>query len=88
MSGDRPSEERLRRGTTVETDQSNADNDNPLRGEIKRVIDEGESPQGTKVELESGATVYVRRVVIDWETESLLTERPLLTTPRGVFVVE
>ena len=44
-------------------DQSNADN--PLRGEIKQVIDEGESPQGVTVELESGATGYVQRTVVD-----------------------
>jgi nucleolar protein 56 len=36
---------------TVEIDRSNADNDNPLRGEIERVIDEGESPQGVTVFL-------------------------------------
>lgn len=65
MSGNRPSEEELRRGMTVEINQSNADNDNPIRGEIKRIIDEGESPQGVKVELESGVTGYVEQVVTD-----------------------
>jgi uncharacterized protein YwbE len=65
VSGDRLSEEELRRGMTAGIDQSNADNDNPLRGEIKQVIDEGESPQGVRVELESGATGYVQRVVTD-----------------------
>lgn len=68
MSGDRPTEESLRRGMTVEIDQSNADNADdaePLRGEIKTIVDEGDSPQGAKVKLKSGVTGYVRRVVTD-----------------------
>ncbi|UPW00267.1 YwbE family protein [Halorussus gelatinilyticus] len=66
MSGNRPTEDELRRGMTVEIDQSNADNApdaDPIRGEIRTVIDEGDSPQGVKVELKSGVTGYVERVV-------------------------
>jgi uncharacterized protein YwbE len=65
VSGNRPSEEELRQGITVEIEQSNADNADPIRGEIRAVIDEGESPQGVKVELESGVTGYVERVVTE-----------------------
>ena len=66
MSGERPSEESLRRGMTVQIEQSNTDNADdaePLMGEIKTIIDEGESPQGTKVKLKSGVTGYVTSVV-------------------------
>jgi uncharacterized protein YwbE len=65
VSGNRPSEEELRQGITVEIEQSNADNADPIRGEIRAVIDEGERPQGVKVELESGVTGYVERVVTE-----------------------
>ncbi|UPV74228.1 YwbE family protein [Halorussus limi] len=68
MSGNRPDEEELRPGMTVEIDQSNADNAadaDPIRGDIRAVIDEGDSPQGVKVKLESGVTGYVRRVVAE-----------------------
>ena len=53
---------------TVEIEQSNADNADdadPLRGEIKTIVDEGESPQDAKVKLKSGVPGYVRRVVND-----------------------
>jgi len=53
---------------TVEIEQANADNADeadPLRGEIKTIIDEGKSPQGTKVKLKSGVTGYAQRVVND-----------------------
>ena len=39
---------------TVEIEQSNADNDEPIRGEVKQVMDDGR--KGAKVKLESGAT--------------------------------
>ena len=68
MSSNRPTEDELRQGMTVEIDQSNADNApdaDPLRGEIKHIIDEGDSPQGVKVELETGVTGYVEQVVAD-----------------------
>lgn len=53
---------------TVEIEQSNAENApdvEPLRGEVQRIADEGDSPQGVKVKLESGATGYVERVVAE-----------------------
>ncbi|MFC4450247.1 MULTISPECIES: DUF2196 domain-containing protein [Halorussus] len=68
MSADRPAESELRRGMTVEIEQSNADNAadaDPIRGEIQTIIDEGESPQGVKVKLQSGITGYVTQVVTD-----------------------
>ncbi|WP_321112984.1 hypothetical protein [Halorussus salinisoli] len=37
----------------------------PLRGEIRAIVDEGDSPQGVKGELQSGVTGHVRRVVAD-----------------------
>ncbi|PSQ50515.1 hypothetical protein BRD15_01560 [Halobacteriales archaeon SW_6_65_15] len=68
MSGERPTAETLRRGMTVEIEQANADNADeadPLLSEIKTIIDEGESPRGTKVKLKSGVTGYAQRVVND-----------------------
>ncbi|WP_132060160.1 DUF2196 domain-containing protein [Halorussus amylolyticus] len=62
MSGERPDRESLRRGMTVEIEQSNADNDAPIRGEIRTVF-EDESPKGAKVKLESGVTGWVERIV-------------------------
>jgi hypothetical protein len=53
---------------TVAVEQANADNADeaePLRGEIQTVIDEGDSPQGAKVKLESGVTGYVTWVVAE-----------------------
>jgi uncharacterized protein YwbE len=68
MSGERPTEASLRRGMTVEIEQTNTDNADDadsLRGEIRSIIDEGESPQGVTVKLDTGVTGYVRRVVND-----------------------
>lgn len=68
MSGERQSAESLRRGMTVEIEQSNADNADdaaPLRGEIQTIIDGGDSPQGVKVKLDFGVKGYVQRVVDD-----------------------
>jgi uncharacterized protein YwbE len=50
---------------TVEIDQSNADNDELIRGDIRQVLDGDETPQGVKVKLQSGVTGYVERVVAD-----------------------
>jgi hypothetical protein len=53
---------------TVAVEQANADNADeaePIRGEIQTVIDEGETPQGAKVKLKSGVTGYVTRVVAE-----------------------
>lgn len=64
MSSERPNRENLRRGMMVEIEQSNADNAEPIRGEIQNVL-EDDSPKGAKVKLESGATGWVQSVVPD-----------------------
>lgn len=68
-TGDRPSDDELRPGMTVEIEQSNADNApdaEGIRGEIRQVLaDDDENVEGTKVELQSGVTGYVKRVVVD-----------------------
>lgn len=68
-SGDRPSSRELRRGMTVEIEQSNADNApdaDGIRGEIKQVLeDDDANVEGAKVKLQSGVTGYVERVVTD-----------------------
>lgn len=53
---------------TVEIDQNEDEggNENPLRGEILKVLSEEHTePGGVKVKLESGVTGRVRRVVAD-----------------------
>ncbi|WP_458205104.1 DUF2196 domain-containing protein [Haladaptatus sp. NG-SE-30] len=69
MSADRPSKEELRRGMTVEIEQTNAENAGdapPLRGDIAKVLSEEETePGGVKVELESGVTGRVTRIAPD-----------------------
>ncbi|WP_458190440.1 DUF2196 domain-containing protein [Haladaptatus sp. NG-WS-4] len=69
MSANRPTREELRRGMTVEIEQMNAENADdapPLRGDIAKILSEGETdPGGVKVELESGVTGRVTRVAPD-----------------------
>ena len=51
---------------TVEIDQTGSENENPIRGEIMKVLSEEHTePGGVEVKLESGATGRVRRVVAD-----------------------
>ena len=68
-TGDRPSDDELRRGMMVEIEQSNAENApdaEGIMGEIKTVLqDDDASVEGAKVKLESGVTGYVKRVVTD-----------------------
>ncbi|GAA5042058.1 DUF2196 domain-containing protein [Haladaptatus pallidirubidus] len=67
MSVDRPTREELRRGMSVEIEQTNAENADeaePIRGNIAKIHSEGETePGGVKVELESGITGRVKSVV-------------------------
>ncbi|WP_266077072.1 DUF2196 domain-containing protein [Haladaptatus caseinilyticus] len=69
MSAERPTREELRRGMTVEIEQTNAENADeaePLRGDIAKILSEGETePGGVKVELESGITGRVKSVVVE-----------------------
>ncbi|MFH5798665.1 DUF2196 domain-containing protein [Haladaptatus sp. CMAA 1911] len=69
MSADTPTREELRRGMTVEIEQTNAENADeaePLRGDIAKVLSEEHSePGGVKVELESGITGRVKRIAPD-----------------------
>lgn len=69
MSVDTPTREELRRGMTVEIEQTNAENADeaePLRGDIAEILSEEHSePGGVKVELESGITGRVKRIAPD-----------------------
>jgi uncharacterized protein YwbE len=71
MSANRPTREELRRGMTVEIEQTNAENADdaqPLRGEIAKILsEEGQrtEPGGVKVQLDSGVTGRVMRVAPD-----------------------
>ncbi|RBI64451.1 hypothetical protein DMJ13_08215 [halophilic archaeon] len=66
MSADQPTREDLRKGMTVEIEQTNADDADPLVGDIVRFLsDEHTQPGGVKVELESGVTGRVKRVAPD-----------------------
>ncbi|KZN26444.1 MULTISPECIES: DUF2196 domain-containing protein [unclassified Haladaptatus] len=66
MSVDRPTREDLSRGMTVEIEQTNAENADeaePLRGEIAKVLSEEHTePGGVKVQLQSGITGRVKRI--------------------------
>ena len=68
-TGDRPSDDELRRGMMVEIEQSNAENApdaEGIMGEIQTVLqDDDASVEGAKVKLQSGVTGYVKRVVTD-----------------------
>ncbi|NHN59051.1 MULTISPECIES: DUF2196 domain-containing protein [Halorussus] len=68
-TGDRPSDDELRRGMMVEIEQSNAENApdaEGIMGEIQTVLeDDDASVKGAKVKLQSGATGYVKRVASD-----------------------
>lgn len=67
MSADPPSAEELREGMTVRIVQEDEDvhstESEPLVGEVGSVL--GESPQGPKVKLMSGAVGHVRSVETD-----------------------
>ncbi|WP_049970679.1 DUF2196 domain-containing protein [Haladaptatus cibarius] len=67
MSADRPTREELRRGMSVEIEQTNAENADeagPIQGNIAKILsDEHTEPGGVKVELESGITGRVKSVV-------------------------
>ncbi|WP_435153693.1 DUF2196 domain-containing protein [Haladaptatus sp. DFWS20] len=69
MSAERPTRDELRRGMAVEIEQTNAENADeaePLRGDIAKILSEEETePGGVKVELESGITGRVSSVVAE-----------------------
>ena len=66
MSGDQPTREDLQKRMTVKIEQTNADNEDLLVGEIMRFLsDDHTQPGGVEVELESGVTGRVQRIAPD-----------------------
>ncbi len=69
MSAERPTRDDLIRGMTVEIEQTNAENADeaePLRGDIAKILSEERTePGGVKVQLESGITGRVKRIAPD-----------------------
>lgn len=66
MSSDLPGRDDLRRAMTVEVVQEQADEDEPVVGDIETIVtDERTHPEGIEVKLESGVTGRVKSIAPD-----------------------